>query len=186
MSVSPPSDSLLQQLLSLFYADSHLLAHFERLETDQLPDVYRQLLAHDHHMTVTVEQFHGGRVDVEVLEDIDRDGRYLRKILLRRQEDQRVVQFGIVRLDFTVLDHEVETQIRSRKIPLGRVLIEHDVLRTVKLGEVYEVICGAELAKWFDVASGTKTFGRTAVIHCNGAPAVELIEIVAPVSAPVD
>jgi hypothetical protein len=31
------------------------------------------------------------------------------------------------------------------------------------------------------VPEGTTTFGRTAMIHCNGEPAVELLEIVAPV-----
>jgi hypothetical protein len=35
-----------------------------------------------------------------------------------------------------------------------------------------------------EVPKGTLTYGRTALIHCNQEPAIELLEIVAPV-APV-
>ena len=54
-------------------------------------------------MTVTVEQFHRTPVNVKVLE-MRHDGRfYSRRILLTRQTDNRVVQFGIVRLNFEYL-----------------------------------------------------------------------------------
>jgi hypothetical protein len=45
---------------------------------------------------------------------------------------------------------------------------------------LYRVECGEDLAKIFGVAPGVPTYGRTALIHCNGEPAVELLEIVAP------
>ena len=47
-------------------------------------------------MTVTVEAHHGSLVDVKVLER-KRDGdSYARKILLAKQTDGRIVQFGLV------------------------------------------------------------------------------------------
>jgi hypothetical protein len=36
------------------------------------------------------------------------------------------------------------------------------------------------MMKWFGLDSPRPTYGRLAYIHCNGRPAVELLEIVAP------
>lgn len=147
---------------------------------DEVPEPYRELLAHDHHMTVTVESFHRSPVDVQVLA-VHRDGDvYCRRILLRRQIDQQVVQFGIVRLNLNALSAKVREQIESARIPLGRVLIQNNVLRDVELKQLFQVHCGRDLAEQFAVAEGTTTFGRTAIIHCEGEPAVELLEVVAP------
>lgn len=138
------------------------------------------MLAHEAHMTVTVESRHGCEVDVEVLETRSTNSHYLRKILLRRTSDRRVVQFGIVRLAIAALQPEVFQEIAAQKIPLGRVLIQHNVLRQVQLNALWEVQCGGELANYFEVAPGHTTYGRTALIYCDGEPAVELLEIVGP------
>jgi chorismate-pyruvate lyase len=177
--LTPPAVEL-QNLISLFYRDADLLGKFEERDATDCPSAYQQMLAHEAHMTVTVERRHGCKVDVEVLETADEPGHYLRKILLRRQSDRRVVQFGIVRLALEPLDTEVREEILSQQIPLGRVLIEHGVMRQVQLNALWQVACGADLAGYFDVPPGHRTFGRTALIFCNGEPAVELLEIVAP------
>jgi hypothetical protein len=67
-----------------------------------------------------------------------------------------------------------------KKKPLGRVLIEHQVLREVELLELWQVFCGPVLSELFSVSQDTVTYGRTAMIHCNGEPAIELLEIVRP------
>ncbi len=170
----------LYELLELFPAGDGGLADFTEVQADELPAPYGQLLAHNHHMTVTVESFHGSPVDVEVLERRLIDERYARKILLRRQSDRAVVQFGIVMLDFSYLSDEVRDDIIGERIPLGRTLIEHNVLRDVQLVALWKVVCGPELARLFLVEPGTLTYGRTALIYCNGEPAVELLEIVVP------
>jgi hypothetical protein len=102
--------------------------------------------------------------------------------LLRRQTDRAVVQFGIMRLSFDYLSDEVQQDILSERIPLGRTLIAHDVLRKVQLASLWRIAIGRDLAHWFQVSRGTPTFGRTALIYCNGEPAVELLEIVVPVA----
>ena len=43
---------------------------------------------------------------------------------------------------------------------------------------------GEDLAAIFGVTPGSVTYGRTALIYCNGKPAVELLEIVAPADSP--
>lgn len=180
MSGLPPSTADLDTLVGLFFSSGDELATFEARHHSDLPQAYRRLLAHTGHMTVTVEDRHKGAVDVEVLQVEQTSTHYSRKILLRRQADRRVVQFGIVRLALDTLDEATRDEIMSQRIPLGRVLIEHGVMRAVQLLGLWQVTCGAELARYFGVETGHVTYGRTALIYCNSEPAVELLEIVAP------
>lgn len=175
-----PATPDLQTLVSLFYDEPDSLAVFEEVTSSDIPSAYGQLLDHHDHMTVTVESFHGCGVDVDVLARRVAGTHYSRKILLRRQSDGRVVQFGIVRLNLACLQPEVRREIEAEKTPLGRVLIEHDVLREVQLVALWKLSGGAELARLLGVSAPVETYGRTALIYCNGEPAVELLEVVAP------
>jgi hypothetical protein len=157
------------------------LGEFEELAGGSLPTPYRDLLDHHAHMTVTVERFHGGPVDVQVLDVHTTKTHYSRKITLTRQSDGGVVQFGLVRLCLDFLDPPVRAEIEAKTTPLGRVLIKHNVLREVQLISLWKVAAGEDLAKLFACDIGTVCYGRTALIYCNGVPAVELLEIVAPV-----
>jgi chorismate-pyruvate lyase len=170
----------LQTLVGLFYDHAQLLGSFEEVNEAELTPTARKLLAHNSHMTVTVEDFHASPVDVEVLER-SRDGEhYARKILLRKQVDERVVQFGIVRLNRQYLGEQVLAEIESETIPLGRVLINHNVLRVVQLVALWKIVPGPDLRTHMDLADDTPIFGRTALIYCNGEPGIELLEIVTP------
>jgi chorismate-pyruvate lyase len=108
------------------------------------------------------------------------DPYYARKILLRRQSDGRVVQFGIMRVDFRFLGDVVRREIESQSTPLGRILIRHNVLREVELFKLWRVAPGEDLCRSFQCAVDEPTYGRTALIHCNRQPAIELLEIVTP------
>lgn len=168
----------LNQLIALFYDQPEKLGQFEEVTAEETPEPFRELLAHHSHMTVTVERFHGCNVDVEVIDRKTEGQFYSRKILLNRQNDGKVVQFGIVRLNCEYLEDEPANEIKSERIPLGRVLIEHNVLREVQLTSLWQVQPAEELRQLMALAPGETVYGRTALIYCNGEPAVELLEIV--------
>ena len=86
-----------------------------------------------------------------------------------------------MRLDFQAVSPEVRREIESQSTPLGRILIQHNVLREVHLTKLWKVTSGEDLRRLFNLSSGQITYGRTAVIHFGGEPAVELLEIVTPV-----
>jgi chorismate-pyruvate lyase len=153
----------------------------ELITADDLPEPYRRLLAHRHHMTVTVEQFYGGPVDVTVLEVWQAGDDYARKILLTLRDTGKVVQFGIVRIDLRVLAPEVRRQIEEKKTPLGRVLIQHDVLRTVNPTGYYRITPSPALAGQLGMAETDVTYGRIGVITADGKPAVRVAEILTPI-----
>lgn len=179
MNESEQSPNRLEPLVRLFYDDDAGLGSFTEVSPEEMPEGYRHLLAHEHHMTVTVEKFHGGPVDVRVLDKVVTEEHYARKILLVSQSDGFVVQYGIMRVHLADLPPQAREEIVGEGNPLGRILINHDVLRKIHLHRLWRVEIGKELKDFFGDSSPT-TYGRTATIECNGEPAIELLEIVAP------
>ena len=170
----------LETLLSLFYQDIAQFGTIAATPADAMPAVARKLLDHEHHMTVTVEDYHNCEVDVQVLETLFDGQAYSRKILLTKQTDSTVVQFGIVRLHFEFLATHVQQEIMAEETPLGRILINHNVLRRVELSQLWKIQVGQDLADLFRITPDTIVYGRTAWIYCNGEPAIELLEVVTP------
>ena len=168
------------ELIGIYYRDSKLLGRFEQVGNQTVASVYRKLLDHTNHMTVTVESHHGDTVDVEVLRSDFLGPHYRREILLRTQKTNVVVQYGIVRLNTRFLAEKPRTEILEQRLPLGRVLIENNVLRKIELFDLLRVECGPVLAEFFGVPVGSITYGRTALIHCDHEPAIELLEVVRP------
>jgi chorismate-pyruvate lyase len=170
----------LNALIQLVDPQMNQLGQFKRQSAEEIPPPYAQLLAHDEHMTVTVEAFHQCRITVEVLRSWTEGNFYMREILLRRETDREIILYGVVRLRLDSLDEKPRNAILSESIPLGRVLIEHNVLRDVELVELWEITMGPRLAMHFQCREGTITYGRTAMIYFHDQPALELIEVVRP------
>jgi chorismate-pyruvate lyase len=153
------------------------------VSSNDVPQPYHRLLVHKHHMTITVEQFYRSPVDVRVLSCRRVGNEYARKILLATQDTGRVVQFGLVRINLAVCTEQVRSEILEGKIPLGRVLIQHNMLRRIEPAAFLRVSLAATMAEWFGVDEGTTTYGRLGVIYTGDRPVVEVLEILAPVSA---
>ncbi len=202
-----PSDPSLRRhididsLISQFYSNSDALAKFEQVAICSPP--FDRLLDHNCHMTVTVEAFHQEQVDVVVQRSCNRlrDGRsiwhddpelqgagrrliaeqtvsYSREITLVTHDTRKTVQYGLVRLDPSMIGRDVWLEIAGEGIPLGRALINHNVLRSVELDRLWKITPGEALSSILNTSPKETVYGRTALIRCNDQPAIELIEIV--------
>ena len=65
--------------------------------------------------------------------------------------------------------------------PLGRVLIQHDMLRRIEPTAFLRVKLSPRMASWFGSQPGTETYGRLGVIYTGDQPVVEVLEILAPI-----
>lgn len=181
MSAPQPVTPDLETLVALFYDDGSELAKFTEVSAEDLPPISRRLLAHEHHMTVTVEEYHNSKVDVKVLDTLITETHYAREILLVRQSDGAVVQYGIMRVNLSYLDEPVRREIESQQTPLGRILINHGVLRQVHLFSLWEIEPAGRMRDVLEIPNAEQVpvvYGRTAMISCNGEPAIELLEVV--------
>lgn len=174
-----PHDEL-AALVHLFPDDPPLIAYAEHVPSALTPEPYKSMLVHDHHMTVTMESYHKSPVDVRIIDRALAGDVYSRKIILLKSGTEQVVQFGIVRFNFAYVTPQVRTEIERGEIPLGRVLINNNVLRHIDLGAILHIIPGPQLQSLFQCGPNDATYGRLATIFCNRKPAVDLLEITAP------
>lgn len=182
--MQPPDPSAVGRALSLvreFCPDPAVFGRIEERRPDAVPDPARRLLDHHSHMTVAMERFHAGPVTLRLVAErpATAEGRYAREILLVRG-DGRVVQHGIVRLDLGAVPPPAAAAIRARREPLGRILLGAGLLCDVQRVALLEVAAGPHLAALLGVPAAAAAYGRVAEIRVGGAPAVELLEIVAP------
>jgi chorismate-pyruvate lyase len=182
LSDSPVTAAALLELCKPFVADG-----FEPqcavVQPDEIPHPQDQLLVHHEHMTVVLERHHGSAVRVHVLEEHLDGDLYTRKISLTRGgnggESDTVVEWGIVRLDFRYMDPDVRDEILRKQMPLGAILIKHDVLRRIKPRWFLRFPPGGPVLGLFgDAATTQPAYGRVGTIYCNEEPAIELLEIV--------
>lgn len=158
-----------------------------------VPQPQRNLLAHESHMTVTLEAHHCGPVEVVVLDRVLHDHHYARRILLRRAgtaggksgwNGSAVVQFGIVLFNLRFATDEARRDILSENEPLGRILIRHRQLRRISTHSLLEIEPDAEMSRHFGIAESAgetrRVYGRLATIFCDERPAVELLEVLPP------
>lgn len=168
------------ELCKLFYSTTDEIGLFEEVTAGELPDQFKALLAHDDHMTVTVEAWHNSLVILNVLEELRDNDYYARRIMLSLQRDGSPVQFGIMRISLADLPQIVRLEIESQALPLGRIMIRHHLMRDVELDQLWRVTAGPEIRKYLKLERGAICYGRTARILVKKKPAVELLEIVAP------
>ncbi len=166
------------RLATLFFSDLTKIGQFELAAVGQLPPDARELLAHNEHMTVALESFHHSPVSVEALAEWRDEASYARCSLLSRQSDGAVVQFGMMRIWLADLPAAAQEEIASKKSPLGRVLIEHNLLREVELITLWKITPGPVLQQHLEVNDTSPLYGRTAQILVDERPTVQLLEIV--------
>ncbi|WP_146452282.1 hypothetical protein [Bythopirellula polymerisocia] len=169
---------MIAELCELFYSTTADVGQFEEVTAGDLPEQFKALLAHDDHMTVTVEAWHNSLVTLSVLGERHDMDYYSRHIVLSLQRDGAPVQFGIMRIDLNGLPKIVRMEIESQALPLGRIMIRHHLMRDVELDQLWRVTAGPALRKYLKLERETNCFGRTARILVDKKPAVELLEIV--------
>jgi chorismate-pyruvate lyase len=182
--MSLPLTPDLRSLVTLFSRSIDDIGRFQEVTGDQLPLHFRRLLDHHEHMTVTLEAAYGGPVIVEVKRRLLNRTYYARKSVLRRQRGGEILQYCVVRLRCEFLDETVREDIEGEVIPLGRVLIHHNVLRRVQRFSLWQIMTGPDLRRTFGLDRPVVTYGRTAMIYCSNKPAVELLEILRPREEP--
>lgn len=185
-SMEGPSAEIDRKLLSLlarFPQDGLSANDITVVPGAEVPEPYRQLLVHHHHMTVTLEEYHSGKLSLAVLSRERQGEDYARKLVLKAGPEDKVVLCGIMRFQLDQCQADVRREILEETTPLGRILVEHKVLRWIEPHAYLLVRLNDTLRETFKADPQVDvTYGRMAVIICHNSPAVELLEIVAPAS----
>jgi len=152
----------------------------KRILAVDLPPPYQDLLAHREHMTVSMEEHHGGVAAIRVLASRLDENIYSRCTLLMMAGTEHPVQLGMVRLDLDRVSAPARREILGGQVPLGRVLIASNIHRRVELLACLEIRPTRELGALLAALPGKPLYGRLARIVCGGEGSIDLLEIAAP------
>ena len=148
------------------------------IHPDGIPHPADALLVHHEHMTIVLQKHHGKPVNVHVLEE-HRDGdTYTRKISLTPLGSDKVVEWGIVRLHFQYMSAAVRDEILAKRMPLGAILIKHNVHRRIKPRYFLRFPENGQVMKLFAEHHAEPAWGRLGTIFCDHKPCIELLELV--------
>ncbi len=148
----------------------------------EVPEPFHWLLVHHEHMTTRLEQFHSAPVRLEVASCTHAGDVYTRCIRLHPGPAETVTEVGVARIHLQYLASDVRNEILERRRPLGEILIAYDVLRDIQPRWFYRFDAGSPLLSHFDKPDLEQAYGRVGVIHCEQAPAIELLELVSAAS----
>jgi chorismate-pyruvate lyase len=149
----------------------------EGMAPTALPEPERALLVHHGHMTETLERRHGGPVRV-VPYRTRREGEIYGRKLDLLCGDGTVAMTGVMLVNLALCEVAVRGEILSEAKPLGRILVEHGVMRRVEAQSFLRVSAADPLVRRFGVSA--PAYGRFATIFCDGRPAIDVLEIVRP------
>lgn len=151
----------------------------EVLRAEDLPEPFAQLLAHSESMTRTLEAFHGVGLDLRVLSRTQTDDLYARHIVLCPHESAVPVEFGTIRLDLSAFAPHLRELILAERVPLGRILEEHQVAFHSRPRAFFRVDADALLGSTLRVEVRQTLFGRcNRLTDPEGRSLAEIVEIV--------
>lgn len=170
--------TLLDELLSPFVDPAAgFEASMQGVEKEEIPQPCYDLLVHNNHMTVALEKWYGSPVEVVVLREELHEPYYSRVIQLRLVATNRLVEYGIMRVDLRACGGGARAEILTHAAPLGRILIDYGLLTDVVCESFLEIAPFGPFADLLDAHVTESVYGRTAAIYANECRVVDLLEI---------
>ena len=97
------------------------------IKPERLPELEKNLLAHDVDMTSTLSKFHNSDLYVEVLDREINEDYVLRMVVLKTSNEHVPVEFGAIGIDLDKLPSEMAIEINDGCKPLGKLLGEYKI-----------------------------------------------------------
>lgn len=148
------------------------------VQPESIPFPEDDLLVHHDHMTIVLQRHHGSPVQVHVLEEHLDGDLYTRKVSLTPTGSNKIVEWGIVRLNFKYMPAEVKEEILRKQMPLGAILVKHNVHRRIKPRYFLQLPEASSIVRLFDATNTDPLYGRIGTIYCDDEPCIEVLEIV--------
>lgn len=149
---------------------------------DEIPEPQRSLLVHERDMTRTLENFHGRRVHLEVLNRRhDPDGTYWREVVLRLDGSNEPVEFGAILIHLQRFPEPWRSQILGEHLPLGTILNSSGLHYSSKPSAYLRFASEGIVQKVFGLNGPHALYGRRNTLRdAQGEALAEIIEILPP------
>ena len=171
-------------MLNLFYPldllheqEGLALPQIERVEAEEVPQPYRQLLVHLNDMTPTVAAFHGQEIGLRVLGRRIQGDVLFREVVLLAGE--RPVVFGAIAIHLNEFAPEARKDIEAGHLPLGTILAKHNVVHVSCPQAFLKITANAFINDVFGLSEASSTLYGRRNIHSTteGAVIADILEI---------
>ena len=166
----------------------------QELESEALPQPYRDLLFHDRDMTSTLKRFHGtDHIWVQAI-DRERQGELYHRLVVLRIQDTlsganansneqdpscgRPVEFGAIRIHLDRFPAVARDWILEESKPLGRILLDANIAYVSRPERFFKTITDNWIGSALCMDEGQVVYGRCNVLWDGDAPDFPLAEIV--------
>lgn len=176
--------SLLYPLSEFYEAAGTPLPAVSRVESADLPQPYRCLLAHDRDMTPTLEANYGQPLHLRVLQYKAGDDVVSRQVVLVL-EDETIVAFGSIHINLQYFPAEAKRLVVERKVPLGTILRVQGMAHQSRPAFFFRVTADDVINKALGLSGAHVLYGRqNLLLDSAGQTLAQVIEILPPEGGP--
>ncbi|WCJ58691.1 hypothetical protein NXS98_13325 [Fontisphaera persica] len=146
-----------------------------------LPAPYRQLLAHGQDMTSTLERFYQTRLSLRALRTERRGPFYVREVLLLAAGGLPV-EYGVICVRLAAFPPALQAEILAERLPLGRLLQDHEQPCVCRPQEFYRLAPHPYLAAQLGPGAAPAAYYGRRNLLLNGEHRLlaDVMEILAP------
>jgi len=182
---TPPTPSW-AALLERFYERTGLAAPvLTELKGPAVPQPYRKLLVHSSDMTPTLAGFYGQELRLRLLTREQKDDSYKREVILWLAQDQRPVEYGVIRIRLDRLPPAARRLVLREQRPLGDILQREAIPHLSWPQAFFRLKADPHATAALGLRHAGFLYGRRNVL-LDGARHLlaEVIEVLAPVAKP--
>lgn len=158
-----PDHNPLQPLVDWYLAKDRTVPSIEAIPGDSLPEPYRALLVHERDMTSTLEEFHGGKIRLRVLNQSRNHETYTREVVLVHEVSEKAVEYGTIRIRLNAFPSDIQAAILRADRPLGAILKDSAIPYVSRPKAFVRVSPDASITRALGLTGTPSLFGR-----CNG------------------
>lgn len=171
--------------LDEFYAQAgRNLPLISAIPGDTVPEPARTLLVHQGDMTSTLENFHGQKLKLTVLNRQQRGDFYFREVVLSLEQSGRPVEFGAIKITLSLFPPSARRQILEEAGPLGRIIREHGIVHHSRPKAFLKIVSDDFINQALALTGPQVLYGRRNTLQNESMqPLAEIVEILPPTSA---
>lgn len=170
--------------LDEFYARARQpLPPWQVIDSEEVPEPYKQLLVHESDMTSTLEHFHEARVHLRVLSRHRDDNAYSREVVLELDGTNTAVEFGAIKIHLGGFLPAAREGILQERWPLGRILKEFGIPYLSRPKAFLRIASDRRISAALRLSGAHRLYGRrNALSDPQGTALADIVEILPPIN----
>ncbi|MDC0363202.1 hypothetical protein OAN03_00385 [Opitutales bacterium] len=155
---------------------------YQTVEPTELPEPYRQLLAHEGDMTTRLENHHRTSIGVRRLRSSNDGKGYFREVILETDGPTvKAVEYGAIEIQLAQLPQVAVDAVVAGKMPLGTILNQGSIPYSCSLRGFFRVNPDASIREAFGVDLPDTLYGRSnQIVTRTNDTIANIVEILPP------